>query len=160
MKQSGYTIIELLIYLAVFGLLSVVLINTVLLTGRAFRDARVSRAGNAAAGEALERMIREIRFADSLDEGASVFDASPGILKLNSIDPFTETAQTITFALNGGRITIKKNTEAPVDLTPSNIAVTNFVFRRVVSDKSQAVKIEITVGGVNFFSSAILRRSY
>ena len=51
-----------------------------------------------------------------------------------------------------GRIVVKEGIENPIDLTPSNIEITNLIFRKINTGSSNAVKVELelrqTVGDI------------
>lgn len=160
-STGGYTLAEALVYLTILIIVSVFVIGAILSTARLFAVAQDLRNIHTSAETALERIAREIRFADSVTTGSSILGSNPGTLVLSSIDPETEIAQTITIGVASNRITIQKNSE-PIDyLTSATISVTNLVFRHVATTTPQAIKIELGVENAhNFYNTAILRRSY
>lgn len=159
--NRGYSLPEVLTYIAILAVVSIIVINTVLITAKAFSQAQNIRALNASAETAMERIVREIRFAESVDTGASTFNTNPGILVLTSIDPFTETVQIVTIAVSGGRVTLRKNAQPAEFLTSDDVAVNNLVFRHIVAGTvSETIRVEMQIGSANFFDTAVLRRSY
>ena len=115
---------------------------------------------------AFERMGREIRNSESIDTGNSTFGVSPGVLTLNSTDE--SGSITREFYVLDGRVRVKEDGVDTGPLTVESVEVVSLVFTRIVSDISEAVKIEMTlevVNGVdtkseNFYLTVVLRGSY
>ena len=154
-QQGGYGVLEMIMYVALFIVFSIVAISVLIAVGKSFAHARDLRKINSAAEAALERMVREIRLADS------VVTASADNLSLTSIDPFSGSAQTVAFArvASAKKITVTKGSGSPADLTPSGL-VDSLSFTKLTTPKSTAVYIQMTVKGVAFEDAAVLRRSY
>ena len=79
-KESGYTVLELLFYVAFFGVLSILAINAMISMGKSFREATI-QAEFVQSGTILERIGREIRQAYDIDLTSTNTD-----LKLNTKD--------------------------------------------------------------------------
>lgn len=160
-RKKGFTLIEILVYASLLVLLIVLMANAVASLSHIIVEAKTERALRSSAEAALERITREIRFAESVNIGASVFNAHPGTLILTSIDPFTETPQTITISFTGSQITIQKNADASEFLTSDNTTTSNLVFRHILNGSaSESVRTELTIDGKNFYTTTVLRRSY
>lgn len=160
--KRGYSLMEAVVYITILATIAVFTVNTILITTKAFAAARNLRNVHASAEAALERITREIRFAENVNTASSVFDINPGVLTLVSIDPTTEAPQTITLALTNNAVTIQKGSGIPEDLTSGRASVTNLIFRHLVSagTTSEAVKVELEVNSKKFYDTIILRRSY
>ena len=160
-NKKGFTLIEILVYASLLALLIVLMANAVASLSHIIGEAKTERALRSSAEAALERITREIRFADTVNMGLSVLNTNPGTLVLTSINPFTETAQTITISVTGNRVTIQKDANPVEYLTSDNTTVTNLIFRRIVNGTvSESIRAELTIGGENFYSTTVLRRSY
>ncbi len=96
-SRRGFSAIEMVIYVAILGMVSIFVVNTILIIIKSFNGFRASSDLNTNGEIAMERMVREIRLADDVDSAISVFDINPGHLILNTIDPNTELATTIEF---------------------------------------------------------------
>jgi type II secretory pathway pseudopilin PulG len=160
MYKRGYTLIEALIYIALLIGIAVILVQTLIFLSSEFRDAKKLRIIHVSAENALERIVRELRFADDISIVSSVFDTHPGTLVLSSIDPATETPQTITISSSGTQITLQKGSGSVDALTPATVDVENIVYRLITTPLSKAVKVELRIDGKNFYTTALLRRSY
>lgn len=167
--KKGIGLLEVLIYIAIVTLLTVIVINTTTIVIAASGKDRLKKNILGEAGIAVERIVREIRLADSVDVPGSVFGEHPGILKLNTIvssgDP---TPTTREFSLKDGLLRLREGTSEPMALT-EKVVITNLVF--YYSDNgeiSEAITLELTaedklknITETHIFNTtAVLRRSY
>lgn len=128
-RHPGFTLVEAIIYTALFVAVSVVVVNLAINTGNAFTRARVSRAVHEEGTAALERMVREIRLAETVNGAASVMDANPGTLVLNTVvSPTDPTPITRRFYLAGTMLMMQEGSASAVPLS-AGARVTNLVFR-------------------------------
>lgn len=166
-RSFGFTIVELLIYLAIFTAFSILAINMLLTMTRAFAEARVVRDVNHAGLVSMERLSREIRGAESIDTGMSSFGANPGVLKLDGTDGLGA-ARSVRFYVLSGVLKIDENGVYLGDLTDPSVAVTNLIFRTFNTAQGSFVKVEMTLRATrglivrteNFYNGAILRGDY
>ena len=167
-KKAGFTLLEIVIYVGILGIISVLVINSILATSTSFAKSRVKRNLNAHAGEAVERILREVRLASGVNTGASTLGSHPGRLVLNTVvSPTNSTAITREFFLSGSALILRETGTNDIHLT-SDIDVTNLIFRRITTPNSQAVRIEVAAedgvakikSSVNYYGTAILRGSY
>jgi len=157
----------MLFYVAILIMLVLAILQSLIPLSRAFRTLSSNSSVNAVAQTALERMVREIRSATSVDLVNSTFGSSPGQLQLNTLDA-SGNATTIQFYMSGTSIRIK---EAGVDtgpLSPATARVTSLIFRKITTSNSTAIKVEMTVESgsgasyisKNFYVTGVLRGSY
>lgn len=167
MKARGASIIEILIYTAILVLLMSVVVSTLLAISRSYRTLSAAQQVESAAESSLDRMLREVRGARSIDVSQSTFGASPGQLMLNKTNTDGSTT-TVQFFLSSQSLHIKK---AGVDMGPLNATsskIANLIFRQITTTHSQAVKIELTIESGQgpsyrsklFYGTAVLRGSY
>jgi type II secretory pathway pseudopilin PulG len=157
--RNGFTLIETILYSAIIAVASIYIIGSILILTKIFGDIRLRSSINISARTAMERMIREIRSAESIDT-ASIFGSHPGYLKLNTLDNLGNPTS-IEFFLGGTSLMVKEGTSQPESLTASNINVLNLVFRQIsVATTTKAVKIELEISLEKFYDTAILRKSY
>jgi len=166
-KNKGITILETLIYTAILGLVVFTIFKSLSSTITTHRAIKLSQTLESSAAVSMERILREIRNADSIDMGVSSFNSSPGILKLSGIDE-NDVDYTITFDLSGGVMRVTKDSGTPAAITSSAITISSLIFRSVSTSNSEAVRVEISftgsAGGVtrdlDLFGFAVLRGSY
>jgi len=168
LSKKGYTLLEMVIYTAIFSIMAVLVINSLFVMTKSLRSIKLSRDINNSAQISLERMAREIRLADSID-GTSTLGTHPGYLKLNTVDRTTGTPTTVEFSLVGGQLMITEGASPAVALTSPDLEVTNIVFNDIPSlTLSEAVKIDFEIRAdiagktktENFYNTIVLRGSY
>lgn len=165
----GFTLVEMVIYIAILSIIVVLVTSSILVMSKSLSSIQTSRKINNFAETSLERIVREIRFADSVDTLNSTFGVSPGVLKLNTIDPTSEIQGTVEFYLSGLDLMIKEGNNPPEDITPSSLSITDLIFYNIViPDVSESIKVEVEVTGSGiygdktekFYSTIVLKRSY
>ncbi len=166
-KNKGYSLIEIVVYLAIFSALSVLVINSFIVILGSFNTTRANRDLLQSGSKTMERLSREIRQAESVDLVHSTLGSSPGVLQLNSRDS-AGTPMTVRFAIASGNLNLYENGTLVDNLVMENISPTSLIFRRIATTNSEAVKIELTVQDTsststkteNFYNTVILRGTY
>jgi len=167
-NSRGSSLLETLIYAAILGLVAVLTTGSILAIMKSYSSVKMSRDLNFSASVAMERMANEIRLANNINDAGSIFAASPGKLKLNTVDG-SGSATAIEFFLSGTGIFVKEGSGAPEALTASSTEITSLIFNKITSSSvSKAVKISLTAKAKgsrmekteNFYNTAILRGSY
>ncbi len=141
LKNSGFSLVETIIYVAILAIISVVMINMLLSFTQTYKTIVALRAAEHSAVGSMERITREIRSASGVDTGNSTLGTSPGVLTLTSI------ATTTKFYASSGVLQMDVNGTFFGPLTLSNATVNNLVFRLLDNGVSQAVKIDLTITG-------------
>ena len=129
-RSRGYTFIELVVYIALFSVVSIVVILSIGKLIQAYGRIRVERRVALAAEIAMERMVREVRMARSIGTAAG------SILSLTSCsDPSiagcASPAHTITrsFTLNASnQIDFTDSDNGTFRLTPDDVQVAQLTF--------------------------------
>ena len=131
---------ETLIYIAILVALIAFTVSGIMQVGSSFRTTITQRNVNTSAEAALERIIREVRYANTVDLTGSTLDANPGVLLLNTIDPSTDLPQNVKFSVTSGRLIVQAGSSTPEALTNNSVQLTNLVFRRIAtSSVSEAI---------------------
>ena len=143
-RQKGFTLIESLIYLALFVLLSTVLIDSLLMMHKAYSETRINRDLLESASVSMERMTREVRGGTSLNVSASMFAATSGVLAINTTDS-GGASKTEQFALVSNAVQFTENGVVSGNLTGANVSVDSLTFRNITTIKGSAVKIEMSL---------------
>ncbi len=166
-RKGGYTLIEMLIYLVLMTGMVIILTVSVVIIMRSYGQFRDERAIVRSSTVTLERIIREVRQANSVNTGQSTLGTSPGVLTLNSTD-VSGTPLTIQFSVAGGRIMVRENGVQSGALTAEGANVSNFTVNRLVTPHSEGVTITLTLESgtgsryvsETFTATAMLRGSY
>jgi type II secretory pathway pseudopilin PulG len=166
-RNNGFSLVEMLVYIAILTLLVGVLISSLRAIVTTYRHIKVSRTIETSALTALERITREIKNGESITVGSSTFGNASGSITIVGKSP-TETSKTTYIYLQNGVLRIDEDGVQKGQLTSSSTVVTNFTLRFINQTISDAVKVELTLqAGQNdyqrqesFYSTAILRGSY
>lgn len=158
----GFTLVETLVYLGVMVLVASALVTTFLSLDTTLLKNRTDRSLTESASVSLERIVRAVRSADSIDIAGSTFGISPGVLEL------TEGATTTVFSLASGRLTMSINGANQGPLTSGAVTVEELTFTRYAGAVSELVRVALTLSAVSdaasstrtFYTSAVVRGSY
>ncbi len=165
-RKKGFTLLELVMYVALFMVLSLVAFDSVVTMGKAFVAVRMNRSETSAAIAVLERVGREVRSASYLDDAASTYDVASGRLTVARSSGSATT--TTSFVLTNGRITVSENGATSVPLSDPSVSVESFLVRKAAASTTRAVKIELGLRHARtatstletFSTTALLRGTY
>ncbi len=167
MFHRAFSLVETLLYVVLLSIVLLVVAETLIAVIRSSGSLRTAARIERDAGFALERIVREIRDAKSVDVSASTFGAHPGALALNT-SVVSGGARTVRFYLENGAIYLKEDGVIVGPLSSVQTKASNLVFRRIATGRSEGVKIELTLSSgtgsaarsENFYATAALRNSY
>jgi hypothetical protein len=159
----GFSIIEIIIYLAIFTAMSVLVINSFIIALSSFSNIRTNQDLLDGGSVSMDRITREIRQAKTID----VIDSTSEILQLNS----TNTAGNnviIKLAKVGNALNLYQEGVLIGNLLPQNIILNSISFDRISTTNSEAVKIKIVLQDSyskinrieNFYDTVVLRGGY
>lgn len=163
-QNKGFTLVEMIIYIAVIGLMFSVTTNTIVSFTQSYRHLSVLRSLDRSAITILERMTRDIRNANSINTGQSVFVTNPGILSV--VHTSGSLSTTTRYYTQSGQMRLDVNGAYVGPLTLNNATVSNLVFQQMTGT-STAIRIDLTLqatsGGVTrtkpFHATVILKGS-
>lgn len=160
MKKQGFTLIEMLIYIAVLTLATSAAVVTLISLRTVLERNRVERQLTDAATSILERFVREVR-------GAKGVGISGGLLQLN------QTPTTTSFYLSGSDVKVRTQVGGSVlsdyPLDPPSVVVSNLSFTEYTgTSTSSAVRVSFTLSVTGsrasttkmFGTTAVARGSY
>jgi len=159
--KKGFSLIEIIIYLAIFSTFSIILISSMISSLSSFSIIHSNKILQDAGLNSMERISREIRSAISVDITNSTFDDTDGVLKLNDSG--------ITFAKIDNYLNIYEDDGTLVgNLIGDNVYIDSLIFRYIDTTYGEAVKIEMILRDPNsqtnkkayFYNTIILRDSY
>lgn len=164
--NQGYTLLEAIIYIAILAALAVTFVHLLFTMARAYTEFQLERSLTSSATLGLERLVREIRQAKSVDP-LSTLGSHPGRLLLNTTDQ-TGAATTIDFYLLNDTLMVKEGAGQAASTTAKNVNADNLVFHQINAANSSAVKIEMILTAARgtitraekFYATAVLRGSY
>src|SRR5438128_2713217 len=106
-KKAGYTLVEMVIYVALMSVISFLIINTVLSFTKSYREVVALRIVDSGAIDSMERMTRDIRGGAIIDTRNSTLGTNPGILTLTTTTGGVST--TTKFYIQNGSLKIDVN---------------------------------------------------
>lgn len=139
--KRGFTLIEILIYIALLVLMLLLIINTTLSFTGSYRPVAALRTADRAAVSSMERLTREIRLATAATVDTSSTTANT--LTLTAGSTITE------FYVDNGVLKVDINGTFSGPLTPSGAWVTDLDFAVIDNGNSKAVKVDMVVNGVS-----------
>lgn len=159
-QKNGYTILELLFYVAIFAVLSLIVINAFLVMTKAFRETSLQIELSTALN-IMERISRDTRSAYSINA------ISSNSLTLNTKDD-AGLNKTVQFLLSGSNVQFLENGVLVGNLNTANILVTSLTFSQITTAKATAVKIFLGAKSSkdpmnrieNFYDTVTLRGDY
>ena len=162
-KNTGYSLVELIIYISILTLIIVIIVNTTISFTTSYRRLIALRTVEHSAEDAMERMTRDIRGAKTVDNAKSTLGTSPGILTI--ISTISGVSTTTKFYLQNGILKLDINGTYFGPLSLSNASTTSLIFRDLSSGISHAIKIDMAVTATSgpitttktFHSTIILR---
>ncbi|MFA5888668.1 MAG: prepilin-type N-terminal cleavage/methylation domain-containing protein [Candidatus Paceibacterota bacterium] len=144
-KKSGYSLVEMIIYLAILSVVSLLMINTTLSFTRSYRNVVALRKVDHSAVDVMERLTRDIRSANQVDSINSVFGTNLGVLVIiSTVDGVSTTEK---FYFQNGVIRLDVNGSYFGPLSASDSVINSLVFTKLESGISTAIKIDMTVSG-------------
>ncbi len=157
-NESGFSLVESIIYISLFVMLSTLLIDSLVIMSKVYKETRANGDLLNSAQSTIERMTRDIRSAKSL-----TMASTSSVLNLTTADGYSE-----QFSLSSGAIQLFENGTLSGNLTNSNVSVSSLVFRNILTSNSKAVRLEITMNSLRSYSNktitiydtVVLRGSY
>lgn len=166
-RSKGFTLVEMVVYSAILGVVAVLATNATLAMTRAFTDLRISRDLNSSATALFERLTRDVRGAYDIDLAQSALGTNPGQLTLNTKDS-AGVNTTVEFYVTGNRVSIREGGIDQGSIMTTGTSVSSFVVRQLSNTNTKAVKVEAIIsatrGGItktrNFYTTIVLRGTY
>lgn len=159
-QAKGYSVLELVFYIALFATISLVVINAMITMTKAFKETSI-QTEFVQSGVIMERMSREIR------QAYDISSITATDLVLNTTDSLGAN-KTVRFLLSGTNLQLFENAVLVGNLNPPNIVVTGLTFSQITTTKGKAVKIVLSLRSSNdasnrvkdFYDTVVLRGVY
>ncbi len=160
--NRGFSLVETLVYLAVMVLMVTACVGIFSTLNTVLARNAIERELTTSASVTLERMLRDLRYADIVDLTPSTFNVSPGTLKL------VQGTTTTTYTLTGGSVFVTVYGASPYPLTGDQVTVDSLVFTRYATSTIELVRVALTLSTHakaasstrTFYTSGVLRGAY
>lgn len=165
--SAGFSLVEMLIYVGILVIASALIVSVLLTTSRGYAQLSVTRAVSTSAAASLERLVRDIRGAYSID-ASSVLGTNPGVLVLDSFDE-DGSPYTTTYTLSNGSVMVQVTGGSATPLTASGVTASSLIFRTEANGTQSTtitvqMELEASRGKATlkkfFQTSAVVRNSY
>jgi type II secretory pathway component PulJ len=161
--KSGFSIIEVIIYLAIFTVLSILVINSFIIILSSYKTSNTNRNLMEGGLNVMERLSREIRNAENIN----LTNTTSNNLELEYSNDLGEIIITKIIFENGDLNLYQANI-LKGNLLTNNLELINLGYRIISTPEGQAVKIEMTLEensgrtpkSENFYNTIILRGAY
>lgn len=157
---KGFSLFETVVYIALFSLISIIILFSISISAKIYRTARVNNLMTESGNIAMERITRSARSANALTAN-SVFGSSTGVLELANSD-----ATTAKFYISNGVVLLDENGVLSGSLTNEDLVASSLYFYNITTPQGVAVKTELTLTHPQtsrtekFQSTTILRNAY
>ncbi|MFH1608746.1 MAG: hypothetical protein ABH951_01855 [Patescibacteria group bacterium] len=159
-KKSGFAVLETILYISFFAILSIVVINSMITMMRSFKETKI-QSELIQGSSILEKVSREVRQAYAINS------ISENDLKLNTKDD-AGVNKTVRFVLSGNDVQYFENDVLTGNLNPNNVSVSELTFTQIITVEGSAVKITLTISSTNdslgrtadFYDTVVLRGDY
>lgn len=144
---AGFTLIETLVYIAIFVILSVAITGTFVTLSKSYHALSSRKNLNNSAQTILNRISYEVKRADSIDVTNSTFNSTSSRLVLNYKNTDNTTSK-YYFYLDNSSVKIKKDSTVEGGLNLPDVKVNSFYVYTPTGTSSNAVlaKIFLTAG--------------
>lgn len=147
-KKQGITLLEIVIYVAIFGIIAVIISNFLIQVVRAYNIARAEREVISNGRLLLETVTKSIAEAQEIYSPTSVFANDTGQLALatkSGVEPEHQTTY-VDFWIDNGRLWMKKEGSSAIPLSGVSVRVSKFRLDRISQGLGRdAVKITMRV---------------
>lgn len=159
-NKKGYTLVEMLLYVALLGVITVVIVGIFFTISRTNSRVISLIEINSNAYSAMDRMVYEISSANNIYLPTSNFTnynyngakAKQFSLVTKQAVPANETDAYIDFYLENNAIFMKQDGVTPIALTSSNVKVESLNFYYYKNGTRESVKIDFTVSPNNILN--------
>jgi type II secretory pathway component PulJ len=146
--KTGFTLVEVTIYVALFAVISIFLLQGLILLGTAYRRLQAERDVVASMRSAVETLGREVKSARGIYTATSIFGSATSSqlsLEVPTAALTNETTYFVDFYVDNGRLYIKREGETAFAITSESVVVSEFNVNRVLSGSREAAQITMRI---------------
>jgi Tfp pilus assembly protein PilV len=151
-RQSGFTLLETLIYAAGLVVLLGAIFGLLAYTYTWYRTATIGSHVDAIGMGVADHIVKSIRSGQSSNTSSSLFGTTTGALSITSY--VNSTTLTKQYNLVGGRITYKEGSGSTQYLTPSDVYVSRLYFTDITNPISEGVRFDLDISYWNKTSTS------
>ena len=161
-RNFGFTLVEILVYMAIFILVSTSAIGLLFSLDDLFTQYKLKQALLESGTNIMERLLIEVRESDSVSLADSVLTSSDGTLTLD------KATETIKFIKNGNNLELNRDGVFEGNLNSSNIEILGATFYQYEQNGVELVRVKLDLRSTiedqseewSVSGGAIIRGSY
>lgn len=160
-KQSGYSLLELVIYIALFALLSIVLIRSLITVMKTYATASQYRTLQNNGEIIMERITRETRLGSLITTSACPTNSDS--VTITQKDD-SGNSQTVSFALSSGQLNLTDTDGTTALLSNAQVSVQAANFCTFSTAVGTGMKVFVSLATTatpmiqaNFYSTVLIR---
>ena len=134
--RSGFTLVELIIYMAIMGLVVTALVSFNLSIGEARNKSEVIEEVNANVRDSLKIVKRLVQSASAINTSTSVFGSDPGSVSL-AMNDASKNPTIISLTADDGIIQVKEGSADPLQIMSNDVSVTSFIFSDLTASSTR-----------------------
>ncbi len=177
--NRGYTIIETVVYIALFAMLSLAFTQTMITIMKSYTHVEANRDTLDTAHVVMERVAREVRGAIAIENTSTFNDTNADVyLTVPSSDHDEDEDEddddddgngtdSIRIRLSGTDLVLYKNNALVGTLNPSTTHITSFGATQITTSHGSAIRFSVGIQNTKgvivtktFYSTTVLRGAY
>lgn len=146
-SKKGFTLLEVMVYVAILAAVSVFLLQTLISFSAVYRRVQAERDVLSNARGVMATLAREIRYAKSVYAPTSVLLATTSQLSLGTaLSPTAgETSTYVDFYVDNQRLYLKREGSETSPITSENVEVSRFLAERITYGSRESVRITLGI---------------
>jgi len=164
-KNKGFTLVELLVYISISSVIILAVFTFVISLMQTQSKITLERETWENAQRSMDRIVRELQKATSIDESSSIFGTNPGDLHFDTYSYESDDIIPTRVYLSNNKIFLQTSAGDEL-MTSSEVEATNLTFNLFTSASGTisiqtiiTVEDEKKVVGKNFNASTTITRS-
>ena len=160
-KNTGFSLIEIIIYFALLGIISTLVIGNILSLFKNYSTVRANQEIEYNAVAILDKLTRDVHDAAFVNTPDSSFSVAEGAISLNIASSTNETASnTVKFYLAGNKVKYMKDGVLLGNLSTNNVSVQNFKIYYISASSSEAIKVELNLEVTPHLNSTAISKNF
>ena len=144
--KQGYSLVEMVLYVSILSVFFIIIVNSLLSFTKPYREILALRVVERSGLDSMERIVREVRAATTVDTANSTLSSSPGVLSL--VSTYNNISTTTKFYISNNVLNVDVNGVYQGPLSAGSTSITNLTFYHLTNGVSSAIKINMTIEAV------------
>ena len=154
-KQKGFSLIEIVIYLSLLIIVSVLVIQSLLSLFKNYNVVRANQELESTAVNIIDKINRDVKDSQGVLIEQSLFLIPQGVLTLNN-----SSTSTTKFSYENNRIKYYKNDNFIANLSNKSINVNNFKVYLIQSTSTKAVRVYLGLDVKPHLSQEVFNKTF